>query len=147
MQAVVADHYSQGKPESLQRLEVPQLKSKSSDRRGWRSVLLADGPKAFASQVRRHPRVLLTDTTWRDAQQSLLATRVRTVDLANIAPATNIAYGNAYSLECWGGATFDVALRFLHEDPWKRLSTLRRLVPDVPFQMLLRSVSGLAYSA
>ncbi|KAK6866426.1 pyruvate carboxylase-like protein [Apiospora arundinis] len=136
-----------GKPESLQRLEVPQLKSKSSDRRGWRSVLLADGPKAFASQVRRHPRVLLTDTTWRDAQQSLLATRVRTVDLANIAPATNIAYGNAYSLECWGGATFDVALRFLHEDPWKRLSTLRRLVPDVPFQMLLRSVSGLAYSA
>ncbi|RKU44002.1 pyruvate carboxylase [Coniochaeta pulveracea] len=114
---------------------------------GWRGVLLAEGPKAFAARVRQHPRVLLTDTTWRDAQQSLLATRVRTVDLANIAPDTNIAFSKAYSLECWGGATFDVALRFLHEDPWKRLATLRRLVPDVPFQMLLRSVSGLAYSA
>lgn len=113
----------------------------------WRSVLLAEGSKGFASRVRQHPRVLLTDTTWRDAQQSLLATRVRTVDLADIAPDTNIAFSKAYSLECWGGATFDVALRFLHEDPWKRLQTLRKLVPDVPFQMLLRSVSGLAYSA
>jgi pyruvate carboxylase len=113
----------------------------------WRGVLLAEGPEAFAARVRQHPQVLLTDTTWRDAQQSLLATRVRTVDLARIAPDTNVAFSKAYSLECWGGATFDVALRFLHEDPWKRLRTLRRLVPDVPFQMLLRSVSGLAYSA
>lgn len=113
----------------------------------WRSVLLSQGPKGFAERVRQHKRVLLTDSTWRDAQQSLLATRVRTADLAHIAPDTNIAYGQAYSLECWGGATFDVAMRFLHEDPWKRLRTLRSLVPDVPFQMLLRSVSGLAYSA
>ncbi|KAI1654776.1 pyruvate carboxylase [Daldinia decipiens] len=145
-----------GKPESLREIELPILKESNSRKLlhnnvrhsdGWRSVLLAEGPKAFAQQVRRHPRVLLSDTTWRDAQQSLLATRIRTVDFAKIAPATNVAYRQAYSLECWGGATFDVALRFLHEDPWKRLATLRKLVPDVPFQMLLRSVSGLAYSA
>ncbi|KAF7557587.1 hypothetical protein G7Z17_g622 [Cylindrodendrum hubeiense] len=139
-----------GKPASLQEIEWPRLKHHKLQRHirndlhfleGWRKILQTEGPKGFASQVRKHPRVLLTDTTWRDAQQSLLATRIRTIDFANIAPDTNLAYGKAYSLECWGGATFDVALRFLHEDPWKRL------VPDVPFQMLLRSVSGLAYSA
>lgn len=133
---------------------------------GWRNVIVSSGPKEFARRVRAHPRVLLSDTTWRDAQQSLLATRVRTIDIANIARHTSHAYSNGYSLECWGGATFDVALRFLHEDPWARLvcnvltinppfkpplilqqRTIRRLVPNVPFQMLLRSVSGLAYSA
>jgi len=61
------------------------------------------------------------DTTWRDAHQSLLATRLRTIDIANIAKATSYALANAYSLECWGGATFDVAMRFLYEDPWERL--------------------------
>lgn len=115
--------YLKGKPESLQELEPPRLK-KSDDINGyagWRDVLLSGGPKAFAARVRQHSRVLVSDTTWRDAQQSLLATRVRTIDLVKIAPDTNIAYERAYSLECWGGATFDVALRFLHEDPWKRL--------------------------
>ncbi|KAI3318462.1 pyruvate carboxylase [Xylariaceae sp. AK1471] len=139
-----------GSPESLHELELPIIQDNPHP--GWRNVLLAEGPKTFASKIRQHPHILVSDTTWRDAQQSILATRVRTVDLANIAPYTDIAYRRAYSLECWGGATFDVALRFLHEDPWKRLAsgdalTLRRLVPNVPFQMLLRSVSGLAYSA
>ncbi|KAI8952011.1 pyruvate carboxylase [Xylaria longipes] len=134
-----------GAPESLHEFELPSVPVNHLP--GWRDVLLAEGPAGFASRVRRHPKILVSDTTWRDGQQSILATRVRTVDLANIAPCTDVAYRRAYSLECWGGATFDVALRFLHEDPWKRLRTLRRLVPHVPFQMLLRSVSGLAYSA
>ncbi|CAN0397482.1 unnamed protein product, partial [Hapterophycus canaliculatus] len=72
-----------------------------------------DGPEAFAKAVRGNEGLLITDTTWRDAHQSLLATRVRTVDLLNVAPATSVALRNAYSLECWGGATFDVSMRFL----------------------------------
>ncbi|KAL1979944.1 hypothetical protein VTN96DRAFT_4874 [Rasamsonia emersonii] len=97
--------------------------------------------------IRRHKQILITDTTWRDGQQSLLATRVRTRDLAAIAIHTSHAYSAAYSLECWGGATFDVMLRFLYEDPWERLRRLRKLVPNIPFQMLLRSTNGVAYSA
>jgi pyruvate carboxylase len=97
-----------------------------------------EGPEAFARAVRNRQGLLVTDTTWRDAHQSLLATRVRTIDLLNIAPATSVALSNAYSLECWGGATFDVALRFLREDPWDRLAAIREAVPDIPTQMLLR---------
>jgi pyruvate carboxylase len=87
------------------------------------------------------------DTTWRDAHQSLLATRVRTIDLLGIAKETSHALSNLYSLECWGGATFDVALRFLHEDSFDRLRKLRALVPNIPFQMLLRGANGVAYSS
>lgn len=76
---------------------------------------------AFAQAVRNHKPTLITDTTWRDGQQSLLATRVRTRDLLGVSTATSHAYSKAYSLECWGGATFDVAYRFLFEDPWERL--------------------------
>lgn len=76
-------------------------------------IALQDGPEAFAKAVRGNEGLLITDTTWRDAHQSLLATRVRTVDLLNVAPATSVALRNAYSLECWGGATFDVSMRFL----------------------------------
>lgn len=81
----------------------------------------ASGTWEFAKMIRRHNQILITDTTWRDGQQSLLATRVRTRDLAAIAIHTSHAYSGAYSLECWGGATFDVMLRFLYEDPWERL--------------------------
>lgn len=115
--------------------------------RGWRQVLLEKGPKEFANQVRKFNGTLLTDTTWRDAHQSLLATRVRTIDLANIAPTTAHAMNGLFSLECWGGATFDVAMRFLYEDPWDRLRKLRALVPNIPFQMLLRGANGVAYSS
>lgn len=87
------------------------------------------------------------DTTWRDAHQSLLATRVRTTDLAAIAPATARALSNAFSLEMWGGATFDVSMRFLKEDPWVRLRRLRKLVPNVPFQMLLRGANAVGYTS
>lgn len=114
---------------------------------GWRQVLLEHGPEEFAKRVRNNKGTLVMDTTWRDAHQSLLATRVRTHDLVNIAPTTAHALAGAFALECWGGATFDVAMRFLHEDPWKRLRALRKLVPNIPFQMLLRGANGVAYSS
>lgn len=115
--------------------------------KGWRNIILKEGPEAFAKAVRAYPGCLLMDTTWRDAHQSLLATRVRTVDMLNIARETSYAYSNAWALECWGGATFDVAMRFLYEDPWERLRKMRKLVPNIPFQMLLRGANGVAYSS
>jgi pyruvate carboxylase len=114
---------------------------------GWRDLLLAQGPVAFAQAVREHRGLLVTDTTWRDAHQSLLMTRVRTRDLATIAPATARLLPRLFSLEMWGGATFDVALRFLREDPWERLERLRELVPNVPFQMLLRGANAVGYTS
>ncbi|KAI5794709.1 carbamoyl-phosphate synthase L chain, ATP binding domain-containing protein [Pyronema domesticum] len=114
---------------------------------GWRNILVKEGPEAFAKAIRKNKGTLLMDTTWRDAHQSLLATRVRTTDLVAIAKHTSHAYSNAYALECWGGATFDVAYRFLYEDPWDRLRKLRKLVPNIPFQMLLRGANGVAYSS
>ncbi|KAL8962536.1 MAG: hypothetical protein Q9193_001072 [Seirophora villosa] len=115
--------------------------------KGWKNVLDKEGPEGFAKAVRANKGCLLMDTTWRDAHQSLLATRVRTVDLINISRQTSYAYSNAYSLECWGGATFDVAMRFLYEDPWDRLRKMRRAIPNIPFQMLLRGANGVAYSS
>jgi len=115
--------------------------------KGWRKVLLERGPEGFAKALRENKGTLIMDTTWRDAHQSLLATRVRTVDFLNIARETSYAYSNAWALECWGGATFDVAMRFLYEDPWDRLRKMRELVPNIPFQMLLRGANGVAYSS
>ncbi|PFH57443.1 hypothetical protein XA68_15049 [Ophiocordyceps unilateralis] len=147
----------QAKPPALKRdMELTELLDPKSGKlinttepcfQGWRNVLLRDGPREFARQVRAHGATLITDTTWRDGQQSLLATRVRSRDLEAIAKHTSHAYREAYSLESWGGATFDVMLRFLYEDPWERLRNLRKLVPNIPFQMLLRSTNGVAYSA
>ncbi|THC96833.1 hypothetical protein EYZ11_003712 [Aspergillus tanneri] len=115
--------------------------------KGWKQILDQEGPAAFARAVRANKGCLIMDTTWRDAHQSLLATRVRTIDLLNIAHETSHALANAYSLECWGGATFDVAMRFLYEDPWDRLRKMRKAVPNIPFQMLLRGANGVAYSS
>ena len=114
---------------------------------GFKQVLETSGPEGFAKAVRAHKGLLLTDTTMRDAHQSLLATRVRTKDLVTAAPYTSKALHNAYSLENWGGATFDVALRFLHECPWARLEQLREEIPNVPFQMLLRGANGVGYTS
>lgn len=113
---------------------------------GWRQVLLEKGPEGFAKAVREHKGLLLTDTTWRDAHQSLLATRMRSQDLLTAAEYTNLALSSAFSLEMWGGATFDVAMRFLHECPWERLEMLREKVPNVPFQMLLRGANAVGYT-
>ena len=116
-------------------------------KQGWRNIILEQGPQGFAKAVRANKGCLIMDTTWRDAHQSLLATRVRTVDFLNIAKETSYALSNAWALECWGGATFDVAMRFLYEDPWDRLRKMRKLVPNIPFQMLLRGANGVAYSS
>ena len=86
------------------------------------------------------------DTTFRDAHQSLLATRVRTHDLLKISPFVAHKFHNLYSLENWGGATFDVSLRFLHECPWERLEDMRKLIPNIPFQMLLRGANAVGYT-
>ncbi|KAJ5632367.1 Pyruvate carboxylase [Penicillium lividum] len=115
--------------------------------KGWKQILDSQGPVAWAKAVRANKGCLIMDTTWRDAHQSLLATRVRTIDMLNIAHETSYALQNAYSIECWGGATFDVAMRFLYEDPWDRLRKLRKAVPNIPFQMLLRGANGVAYSS
>ncbi|CAM9814610.1 unnamed protein product [Ascophyllum nodosum] len=128
----------------------PCMESEAATEGGHRSlreVYVKDGPAAFAKAVRANEGLLVTDTTWRDAHQSLLATRVRTVDLLKVAPATSVALRNAYSLECWGGATFDVSMRFLKECPWDRLAKLREAVPDIPFQMLLRGANAVGYTS
>ncbi|KAG8781444.1 pyruvate carboxylase [Serendipita sp. 397] len=114
---------------------------------GWRNIIVKQGPEAFAKAVRQYPGTLIMDTTWRDAHQSLLATRLRTIDMVNIAKETSYALANAYSLECWGGATFDVSMRFLYEDPWERLRTLRKLVPNIPFQALVRGANAVGYTS
>jgi pyruvate carboxylase len=114
---------------------------------GTRQLLLKLGPKKFAAWTRKQKRLLITDTTFRDAHQSLMATRVRTYDLLAVAPAVARRLHNLFSLEMWGGATFDTALRFLREDPWRRLRDLRRLVPNVCFQMLLRGANAVGYAS
>ncbi len=113
---------------------------------GSRQRLLELGPQAFAQALRQQTAVAVTDTTLRDAHQSLFATRMRTHDMRAVAPHLARELPDLLSMEVWGGATFDVALRFLHEDPWERLAELRELVPNVCLQMLLRGQNLLAYS-
>ncbi|KAH9989826.1 pyruvate carboxylase [Russula vinacea] len=125
----------------------PPLDTSFPCENGWRNIIVEKGPEAFAKAVREYPGTLIMDTTWRDAHQSLLATRLRTIDIANIAKETSWALANAYSLECWGGATFDVAMRFLYEDPWERLRTIRTLVPNIPLQALVRGANGVGYTS
>ncbi|KAK3242624.1 hypothetical protein CYMTET_47688 [Cymbomonas tetramitiformis] len=125
---------------------VPAKPAEVDMRPGWKQVLEDKGPKEFAKAVREHKGLLLTDTTWRDAHQSLLATRMRTYDMKQAAPYTSHALAGAFSLEMWGGATFDVSMRFLNEDPWERLEILRKAVPNIPFQMLLRGTNAVGYT-
>lgn len=114
---------------------------------GTRDELLKLGPRAFAEQIRAKEGLAVTDTTFRDAHQSLLATRVRTKALVDAAGAVARLTPNLFSVEAWGGATYDVAMRFLHEDPWERLDLLRRAMPNVPIQMLLRGRNTVGYTA
>lgn len=104
------------------------------------------GAKGFSNWMKAQPQVLLTDTSMRDAHQSLFATRMRTHDMLAIAPYYARMAPELFSMECWGGATFDVALRFLKEDPWERLQRLRQAVPNILFQMLLRSSNAVGYT-
>ena len=130
------------------RLVIPQLPPGPlpTPAHGSRQKLLELGPEAFAQWMLAEQRVLVTDTTLRDAHQSLLATRVRTYDMVAIAPYYAALLPQMFSLECWGGATFDVALRFLREDPWERLSALRERVPNLLLQMLLRGANAVGYT-
>jgi len=113
---------------------------------GTRTRLLADGPEAFARWVKDHRPLLITDTTFRDAHQSLLATRLRTRDLVEIADAYARLCPGLFSIEMWGGATFDVAMRFLKECPWQRLAELRERIPNILLQMLLRASNAVGYT-
>ncbi|MFO0582445.1 MAG: pyruvate carboxylase [Anaeromyxobacter sp.] len=114
--------------------------------KGTKQLLDEQGPEALARWVLAQKRLLLTDTTWRDAHQSVLATRVRSYDLLRVAPATAHLASGLFSLEAWGGATFDVCQRFLKEDPWRRLSDLRAAVPNLLLQMLLRGSNAVGYT-
>ena len=113
---------------------------------GSKQLLDELGPARFAQWMLRQERVLVTDTTMRDAHQSLLATRLRSYDMLRIAPYYAQLLPQLFSVECWGGATFDVALRFLKEDPWERLERLREAMPNLLLQMLLRSANAVGYA-
>lgn len=113
---------------------------------GTRDRLDRDGPVKFAKWLRDTPRVMVTDTTMRDSHQSLLATRMRTYDIAAIGDSYARALPELLSLECWGGATFDVSMRFLTEDPWERLALIRERVPNILLQMLVRGANGVGYT-
>nr|WP_246329269.1 pyruvate carboxylase [Chthonobacter rhizosphaerae] len=132
------------KPAALARPEAPTFKT--SIQPGTRDLLKARGPKALARWMREQSRVLVTDTTMRDGHQSLLATRMRTYDVAAVAEAYARSLPGLFSLECWGGATFDVAMRFLTEDPWERLALVRDRAPNLLLQMLLRGSNGVGYT-
>jgi pyruvate carboxylase len=113
---------------------------------GTRNLLEQKGPQAVADWMRAQKRVLVTDTTMRDGHQSLLATRMRSIDMIRVAPAYAANMAGLFSVECWGGATFDVAYRFLQECPWQRLRDLRAAMPNVMTQMLLRASNGVGYT-
>lgn len=125
----------------------PAFDASRAIRPGSRDRLREAGPAAFSRWMMDEPRVLLTDTTMRDAHQSLFATRMRTRDMTQIAPFYARELDGLFSLECWGGATFDVALRFLNEDPWERLQRLREEIPNVLLQMLLRASNAVGYTS
>lgn len=112
---------------------------------GTKQILDKHGPEYLSKWLKEQPNTLLTDTTFRDAHQSLLATRVRTHDLVGIADETARLLPDLFSMEMWGGATFDVSYRFLREDPWDRLNQLRKKMPNVLFQMLLRAGNAVGY--
>ena len=124
----------------------PRLKQDEINKlRGTKQILDEKGPEGLVKWIKEQKKLLLTDTTMRDAQQSLMATRVRTVDMEKIAPAVALYGQNLFSLEMWGGATFDTSYRFLKESPWERLETLRKKIPNIMFQMLLRGANGVGY--
>ena len=137
-----------GKPRPLHFAEPPlPARIMGAPPAGTRQLLQQQGAAAFARWTASQQRLLLTDTTFRDAHQSLLATRMRTFDLLQISNFAAHRMAGFYSLEMWGGATFDVALRFLLEDPWQRLRRLREEIPNICFQMLFRASNAVGYTA
>jgi pyruvate carboxylase len=125
---------------------VPEVRATEPIVDGYRQQFLKLGATAFCQSIRNSKELLLTDTTMRDAHQSLLATRVRTYDMLRIADAYAKLTPQLFSLEMWGGATFDTSMRFLKESPWQRLSDLRSRIPNLLFQMLLRASNAVGYT-
>ena len=123
----------------------PALREKRAPE-GLKQKLDKEGPKAVADWMLAEDRLLITDTTMRDSHQSLLATRMRSIDMMNVAEAYSRNLPELFSMECWGGATFDVAYRFLHECPWKRLVDLRQRMPNLLTQMLVRASNAVGYT-
>ncbi len=149
----IADVSVNGHPETKNRARPPRdvagpvIPEFGEDKpAGTRQLLDELGPKGFAGWMKEQTRALVTDTTMRDAHQSLLATRMRTHDIVGIADAYASGLPSLFSLECWGGATFDVAMRFLTESPWERLHKIREKAPNILLQMLLRGSNGVGYT-
>ena len=149
----IADITVNGHPETAGRPKPPAepraLKApapKGEIKPGTRDLLEAQGPQAVADWMAAQTKLLITDTTMRDGHQSLLATRMRSVDMIRVAPSYAANLGDLFSVECWGGATFDVAYRFLQECPWQRLRDIRAAMPNVMTQMLLRASNGVGYT-
>ncbi|MEQ9064911.1 MAG: pyruvate carboxylase [Vicingaceae bacterium] len=151
----LADVIVNGNPDvkftdSNKRLEdpvVPSFDPYIEYPKGSKDLLTKLGPEAFCEWLKKEKKIHYTDTTMRDAHQSLLATRMRTIDMLAVTEAFAKEHPQTFSLEVWGGATFDVCLRFLHEDPWKRLMELRRAAPNILLQMLLRGSNAVGYTA
>jgi pyruvate carboxylase len=130
----------------LPAVPVPTYEHPSTPPNGTRQLLQELGPQKFAEWTQKQKRLLVTDTTFRDAHQSLLATRVRSYDMLAIADVAARRTPNLFSMEMWGGATFDTTMRFLREDPWERLEELRERIPNICFQMLFRGSNAVGYS-
>ena len=127
--------------------KVPKFDASIGFPKGTKNMLTEMGPEKFCAWLKDEKKIHYTDTTMRDAHQSLLATRMRTYDMLEVAESFAKNHPNTFSMEVWGGATFDVCLRFLNESPWSRLRELRKLVPNILFQMLLRGSNGVGYKA
>ncbi|MCC5910411.1 MAG: pyruvate carboxylase [Clostridiaceae bacterium] len=137
---------TQGRKRELDVPVVPKVK-RPENLRGTKQILDEEGPSGLLKWVQSQKKLLLTDTTMRDAHQSLMATRVRTKDMTKISKATSVLAKDLFSLEMWGGATYDVAYRFLRESPWIRLEQLRQKIPNILFQMLIRGSNGVGYKS
>jgi pyruvate carboxylase len=138
--------FGSGEGKTNPALKLPQLDLSTEAPAGSKQLLTELGPEKFANWMREQNRVLVTDTTFRDAHQSLLATRVRSKDLVAAVPYVSRMTPELLSIEAWGGATYDVALRFLGEDPWERLEALRAKLPNICIQMLLRGRNTVGYT-
>ncbi len=139
---------TQGRPKPRADIADPRPPVPRADepKAGTRQLLDEQGPQAVADWMKAQDRLLITDTTMRDAHQSLLATRMRSLDMIKAAPAYAEKLPELFSVECWGGATFDVAYRFLQEDPWRRLRDIREAMPNIMTQMLLRGANAVGYT-
>ncbi|MBY0136528.1 pyruvate carboxylase [Paracoccus yeei] len=149
----IADISVNGHPETAGRAQPPAEarppvppKPRAEPAAGTRQLLEEQGPKAVADWMLAQKRLLITDTSMRDGHQSLLATRMRSIDMIRVAPAYAANLPGLFSVECWGGATFDVAYRFLQECPWQRLRDIRKAMPNLMTQMLLRASNGVGYT-